>query len=494
MPHSPPASSPVHPSDLADGNNAVPQGGLGPRFTVLSQYAQGGRGRVFLARDEQLGRTVALKDVRPEVANQVGVRERFLAEAEITGQLEHPGTVPVYALERDAAGGPIYAMRFVEGRTLADAIDAAHSGNDAPRLRELLGRFVAVCRTVAYAHARGVIHRDLKPANIMLGDFGETLVVDWGLAKRVGSQLTKEGNASDPTDVAPDVDSGETTDFFGSSAGDTDQLTNDGQVVGTPAYMAPEQARGERDAVGPGADVYALGAVMYHLITNQRPYRGPTAIDVVRQVIAGPPPAPREVAGLVHPALNAICLKAMARLSADRYTSALALADDVERYLADEPTSAWREPWTVRGRRWVSRHRTLVTTMIAVALVTSACLVIATVLLTAANKREREAKEETAQQRDESARHYRMARRAVDRYHTEVSEDLLLYEPGMEQLRRRLLAAAREFYAEFAVQRVDDPEAKAELGRALNGINLSHNSRRQIDLRKAVAPRQNGRD
>src|SRR5262249_19292171 len=149
-------------------------------------HARGGLGQVSLAQDEKLGRHVALKEIRAD-CRDAAARRRFLVEATITGRLEHPGIVPIYTLEEDADGEPYYIMRFIEGRTLGAAIQAYHEEPTPLAFRELLQRFVSVCQTVAYAHSRGVIHRDLKPANVMLGDYGETLVVDWGLAKEVVS-------------------------------------------------------------------------------------------------------------------------------------------------------------------------------------------------------------------------------------------------------------------------------------------------------------------
>lgn len=325
------------------------------RFTVLAPHAEGGLGRVHLARDEQLHRSVALKEIRPERADDPHARQRFLNEAEITGQLEHPGIVPVYALEHDADGRPVYAMRFIQGRTLGDAIDDYHRQPTPLGLRDLLQRFITVCQTVAFAHSKGVIHRDLKPANVLLGDYGETLVVDWGLAKRLGVLPPPAGTAAQPPEPI------ETVDYVPADAcGSGEQVTLAGQVLGTPAYMAPEQARGE--ALGSAADVYALGAILYKLLTGQAPYTGRNALEVIQQVQAGPPPSRTRRRGTPRP-LEAVCLKAMARNAGQRYATAAELARDVEHFLADEPVSAYREPVAVRLGRWARRHRTLVTSL-----------------------------------------------------------------------------------------------------------------------------------
>lgn len=336
------------------GRNNTSAQVTGPRFTVLGPHAEGGLGRVHLARDEQLRRTVALKEIRPERADDPRVRQRFLNEAEITGQLEHPGIVPIYALESDGSRPPVYAMRFIQGRTLGEAIKAHHRGPTALGLRELLQRFISVCQTVAYAHSKGVIHRDLKPDNVMLGDYGETLVVDWGLAKRLGDR----DDSFDETPTAANVPPGQLLQTVLDPttidpAGGARQLTAAGTVMGTPAYMAPEQARGE--LLSPAADVYALGAMLFTLLTGKVPHQGTSTIEVLRKVAEGKPP---EVTGLPR-ALKAIYSKAMARDPRERYASAAELALDVDCWLADERVSACRERWPDRAGRWIRQHRTL---------------------------------------------------------------------------------------------------------------------------------------
>jgi tetratricopeptide (TPR) repeat protein len=341
-------------ADAAAGEGPL----VGSRYRPLRLHAQGGLGEVYLARDEELSRDVALKRLRWPHAADAG--RRFLREGEITGGLEHPGVVPVYGLTRDAEGQPCYAMRFVRGQTLQEAIARFHATDEAGRglaLRQLLGRFVAVCNTIGYAHSRGVVHRDLKPANIMLGDYGETLVVDWGLAK----QLAGPGETRPPDDDGAPLPA-----WDGRDSG-----TATGDVLGTPAFMSPEQAAGRHDAVGPASDIYGLGATLYALLTGQPPSDGDSVAEVLRRVQRGDFPPPRELRPGTPRPLEAICLKAMAREPAARYATALEMAADLERWLADEPVRAYREPWAGRARRWVRRHRTLVTTLAAVLLITA---------------------------------------------------------------------------------------------------------------------------
>jgi eukaryotic-like serine/threonine-protein kinase len=302
---------------------------------------------VFVARDEELKREVALKEIQARHADDPEAWARFLLEAEVTGGLEHPGIVPVYGLGVYPDGRPFYAMRLIKGDSLRAAIRAHHAAaSSAPRpltLRQLLDRFVDVCNAIAYAHARGVLHRDLKPSNVMLGKYGETLVVDWGLAK-----LMERAD--------PDLPEGPLQPSLGTDP----SMTRTGTALGTPAYMSPEQAAGRLDLLGPASDVYSLGATLYFLLTGRSPFERGEPEALLGRVERGAFPPPRQVNGAVPAALEAVCLKAMARLPADRYPSARALADDVEHWLADEPTAAFREPLAVRLGRWGRRHRPLV--------------------------------------------------------------------------------------------------------------------------------------
>jgi tetratricopeptide (TPR) repeat protein len=328
----------------------------GLRYRILRPHAQGGLGLVSVALDAELGREVAFKEIRAGLAEDPTLRGRFVREAEITGGLEHPGVVPVYGLGRYADGRPYYAMRLIRGESLQEALRKLHAGEAGYTLRGLLARFVAACNAVAYAHSRGVIHRDLKPANVMLGPYGETLVVDWGLAKVVGREIADANFAVELTLQPP---SGEGS------------LTQAGLALGTPAFMSPEQARGEVAGLSFATDVYSLGATLYALLTGRPPVRGRDTAEVLAKVRQGEWQRPRQVKSSVPQALNAVCCKAMALASPERYASPLALAADVERWLADEPVTAYRESWPVRAGRWVRRHSTPVAGMAAAVVVTA---------------------------------------------------------------------------------------------------------------------------
>src|SRR5262249_3411188 len=290
----------------------------GQRFRILRPHAQGGLGAVFVALDAELHREVALKQILDRHADDPASRARFVLEAEVTGGLEHPGIVPVYGLGHSPDGRPYYAMRFVRGDTLKQAGDRFHAddaltkdpGRRSLELRKLLRRFVDVCNAVAYAHSRGVLHRDLKPATVVVGRYGESLVVDWGLAKAMGH-------------AEPGGDAAERTLMPSSSGGSAETLP--GSALGTPAYMSPEQAEGQLDRLGPRSDAYSRGATRYSLLPGRPPFEGEAA-EVIRGVQKGELRPPRQLDAAIDRALEAVCLKAMAHRPADRYATPRALA------------------------------------------------------------------------------------------------------------------------------------------------------------------------
>ncbi|MEX0688114.1 MAG: serine/threonine protein kinase [Pirellulales bacterium] len=335
-----------------DGLDVPPTVFATTEILVNRRLGRGGLGDVYVASERGTGRSLAVKFLCVEAAAQESARRAFGLEARVTSQLEHPNIVPVYASGETPAGRPFYAMRLIPGRSLAAAIAEFHDLQRArrgsaeersARSTELLGQFALVCKAIAYAHDRGVIHRDIKPANIMLGRFGEVVVLDWGLAARVDRD-DRARSSGEESILMPTIDLGELP------AGRR-------MISGTPAYMSPEQHDGGRH-VGAAADVYGLGATLYHLLTGQPPYDGDFAA-IREHVLAGRLVPPARVKRGVSSAIAAVCMKAMAHDPADRYETPLELAHDVEHYLGDLPVTAYREPLTRRLARWTRRHRTL---------------------------------------------------------------------------------------------------------------------------------------
>ena len=326
---------------------AIPHGR--ERYELREEIGRGGMGVVWGAFDRQFSREVAVKELRRE-ANDPSHRERFATECLVTGNLEHPGIPAVYERSGAAEGAPFYAMRRVRGRTLDKALaDAADLGD---RL-ELVPALVRVAQTLAYAHANGVVHRDIKPANIIVGSYGETAVLDWGIAKVRGVPTRSSLSPLEVTATA------NTT------------RTRAGAIVGTPAYMAPEQAAGDVDAVDERTDVFAVGALLYHLLTGHPPYHQGSASQVIeraRRVEIAPlteaaPRAPR--------ALRAICERAMARNPGERYESATELARALEGFTADALAHHDTGPvgWVARVASAVSLVMILVVVALVVAVI-----------------------------------------------------------------------------------------------------------------------------
>ena len=333
-------------------------------YTIIRLHASGGLGCVNLARDEAIQREVALKQIQPHLADNYHSRTRFVTEAKITGQLEHPGIVPVYAMGTDDAGHPYYVMKFVRGRTLDEVISEYFVSPNPLVFRELLRRFVTVCQAIAYAHSRGIIHRDIKPQNIMLGDYGETLVLDWGLAKDMKDKSSRSSDMS----ASSNASSAASSQLSGiRPAPLSNSLTLDGQVIGTPAYMSPEQASGHTELHGPATDIYSLGAVLYKMLTSKAPNTGKsTASSNLRTYQA--PPKPSSVRPDIHPELERICAKAMAEHPEERYQRAMELSQEVQRWLDDVPLRRRRASLVMRVWRWVKENPLHVVVWIALLL------------------------------------------------------------------------------------------------------------------------------
>lgn len=426
------------------------------RFRVLRPHARGGLGEVFVATDDELHRTVALKQIRDPHADNLESRARFIVEAEITGALEHPGIVPIYGLGTYADGRPYYAMRFIRGDSLKDALDAYHVDRKKGRsdglglkLRGLLGRFIDVCDAIEYAHCRGILHRDLKPGNIMLGRFGETLVVDWGLARTLDSKEI-ESTVTDEGLVHPTI-------------ANSTEKTLMGSAVGTPHYMSPEQAAGRLDILGPRSDVYSLGATLFCILTGEPPVDGESIGELLQKVQRGNTRSLQELNPDLDKGLCAICYKALAVEPANRYARAADLAADIQCWLADEPTQALPDTLWTKAGRWARRNQSLVTAAAAAAGIAILLLSVGVWIISAAHERELRAHKLA----EES---FRAARTTVDRYFTQVSEDTLLNQPGLQPLRRELLTDALTYYQAFLKEHAADQNLKADIAQASQNL------------------------
>ena len=321
------------------------------RLRLIRQLGEGGLGSVWLARDEKLRRNVAVKQMNTASMEVPSNWQRFRREAEITGHLEHPNIVPLYQYGIDATTNePFYAMRFVGKRTLADAIMEYHDRREAGEVRELelhrlLGSFLDVCQAIAYAHSRGVIHRDLKPENVALDNFGQVIVLDWGLAKLVEdsdliNQLPEDSMLEDSALAKTMV----------------------GEVIGTPMFMAPEQAAGDLDSIDERTDIYGLGAILFSILTGLAPHesstrmlpsesKSPTMQEILKWIIESESPRPRDFVPSVPRELEKICMKAMSKKSFARFDSASDLADSVERWIAGQSEKQTRyETMRMEGR------------------------------------------------------------------------------------------------------------------------------------------------
>jgi serine/threonine protein kinase len=355
-------------------------------------------------------------------------------------------------------------MRLVKGDSLkqailqfheADSLNSRPPGERALSFRGLLGRFVDVCDAIAYAHSHGVVHRDIKPANILLGPYGETLVVDWGLAKVVGR--------SDPSPSSAEA-------TLRPSGGSGSSKTQDGTAVGTPAYMSPEQAEGRLENMGPASDVYSLGATLYCLLTGKPPIDEVDIAAALQKSQRGDFLPPRAVNHRVPAVLEAIALRAMANRPDDRYPSARSLAEDVNHWLADEPVWADPEPIWLRIRRWNRRHRSLVAGATGLLAMGFVALAVGTILLREANHRVQEQRDEASRQRDLASENFRSAREAVNTLLTRVSDEQLLKRTSLKPLRQSLLISALNYYQNFIKQRADDPSLKRELAEAYRRV------------------------
>lgn len=333
------------------------------RYTCVGEHSHGGMGRILIVHDEHFGRDVALKELLPAHANRedtesptpvrlsLPVTARFLAEARITGQLEHPSIVPVYELGHRMDGTLYYTMKLVRGQTLTKSLAAA------PKLRDrllLLPHFLNLCQAIAYAHDRGVIHRDIKPDNVMIGEFGETVVIDWGIAKT----RTHDPGGGDPM--------AETVRMMKNSGRAPETKTAAGAVMGTPLYMSPEQAAGRVEWVDERSDIYSLGAVLYELLTGRTLHKGRSLSEILERIVSEEPASVRQLEPHAPPELTAICQRAIQKNRLERYTSVKELAADIQRFMQGQLVHAYRYGTIERVRRFAQANRAILFTALLV--------------------------------------------------------------------------------------------------------------------------------
>jgi len=359
-------SEPVSATDDPLGEIAGP--GTGERYVEGDEIARGGMGSIVKLFDRDIRRPVAMKVIlEDEDPERV---ERFIEEAQITGQLEHPNIIPVYEIGVNARGKAYFTMKLVRGESLEDLFIRLAEGDREARERYPLTRliqiFLKVCDAVAFAHSRGIVHRDLKPENVMVGRFGEVLVMDWGLSKVLSDRPDAPAGQTDP----PDPDKVHTLQWDTSCNGTgenaaSDQVdqgtsarTLDGEVMGSPSFMPPEQASGKVDRIDERSDVWALGAILYGVLCQEPPHAGDDILKVLNKAVLGDvvPPSRRVPWHAVPSELEAVCMRCMARHQEDRYPSVEALIEDVQAYLERRLVSAYRYGLGERISRWVQRH------------------------------------------------------------------------------------------------------------------------------------------
>ena len=445
------------------------------RFRIIKTYAQGGLGVVSIAHDIELDRVVAVKEMRGDRPSDDEI-QRFLLEARVTGQLDHPGIPPVYALGYFEDGRPFYAMRMVDGVTLRSAIKEFHAKFPAPdlsrqrsmQLRQLIGAVVSICNTLRFAHSKGVLHRDIKPSNIMLGEYGETLLMDWGLAKSQKQSLPYselEAKAHQSRKRLEDPED-----------------TGTGSVMGTPPYMSPEQAVGDWDSINQRSEVYSVGATLYSVLTGKPPFSGKTRAEILEKVRRGDFLPPRSIDSRVPPELNAICMKAMALERGDRYADTGELATDIEHWLADESVPVYREPIGRRWQRFFKAHQAWVvglgvlTAAFFVGVLIGAYFVSLEHSKAVAAQREAEAASQSAQFVTEHSREL------ISRAFVTTFNDRLRNIPGTEKTRLEVLEL---FLSQFQDWSNDDPSDlhnRHELAMAIHERAQIYDELNEIDL------------
>ncbi|WP_372719577.1 protein kinase [Novipirellula sp.] len=415
------------------------------RYECVGEVGRGGWGIVERAVDRQLDREVAVKRFTDADDVTEQERQRFLHEAKVTSQLQHPGIVPVHEMrdQRDA----FYVMKLLDGVTFHEFIQQHHQQYITQRqtrfqfgesLEPLLQRFVDVCNAVAYAHKRGVIHRDLKPSNVMISDFGETIVLDWGLAQSVAGPVAGQTKGNRQRDS-------------GSAAEVSSMIEPDGTIVGTPAYMSPEQAAGDISNINQASDIYSLGVVLYSIIAARHPYHGQPVEKILQQVKQASFPDVRNIQPQTPSPLVSIVNKAMSAAQHDRYRSADQLASDVRRFIAGDAVSVHRESVVQQSIRWCRHHQGMAASIAICGSVLLVAAIVFAMVIKQSHRAEKIARIEAQRSHREAILSLAEARDATDTWLVELSGSLQFY-PGMAKLRSDMLERAIAQYDRIAQQ------------------------------------------
>jgi serine/threonine protein kinase len=447
-------------------------------YELLEEIARGGMGVVYKARQINLNRIVALKMLRAGPQATPADLQRFRTEFEAVAQLDHPNIIPIYEVG-DYSGQPFFSMKLVEEGNLATKVKGwAVTAGCPARTGQIATLMLKVAAAVHFAHQRGILHRDLKPANILINSRGEPYVTDFGLAKRINSSSV----AVHPSSAS---------------------ITQTGSILGTPAYMAPEQAepsaiaeKGSRAGVTTAADVYSLGAILYELLAGRPPFHAETTFETVRRLLEEEPDPPRNINPQVPRDLQTICLKCLEKDPGRRYATALALAEDLERFLAGEPIQSRPVGNLERAWRWCRRKPIVSSLATSLVIAVLGGLIVVSRLwrqaehhrqaaenhwkeaerqweraetnLAEADRQRQRAEnnlQEAQDQRRQAESSFHLAHQAVNDFCMRV-DDALVDVPGLQSLRKKILESGLNYYQTFLNQRAHDPKIKEELAAA----------------------------
>jgi serine/threonine-protein kinase len=463
-------------------------------YEIVAEIARGGMGIVYKARHRRLNRLVALKMILSGAFASTTDIARFRREAQTIAHLDHPHIVPIYEIG-EHEGQPFFAMRLIEGDHLGRSVkDFIGEPRAAARL------LLPVARAVHYAHQRGLLHRDLKPANILVDKAGQPHITDFGLAKWVADSAAAPHAATVRWPVGP-MTGTETTGNGDSTPAGPVPLTYSGAAVGTPSYMAPEQATGRQADLTTAADIYSLGAILYELLTGRPPFRADTALETLFEAVEREPTRPGTLNRQVDRDLETICLKCLEKEPGRRYASAAALADELERYLRDEPILARPVRAGERLLRWARRRPVVAGLLVALCVSLTAGLGLTTWQWRRAEANFTDAEEQRYQaernlaeartQRERAEKAFRQAHHAVDTFCVRLADDRLRNVPGVQPLRKELLEGALQYYDAFVKERGDDPTLQAELARIyyrIGGLTgaIGSKDRAQAAYRQAI--------